>query len=105
MFNKYTEYILPEITDSEEAWKNFITQLIDKECEEVLHKINSDPLLQNITTPKQVENNLWKQISEYEKSGHCLIEFHNKSHYKSIEFDRFKTETGAPGRIANKKID
>lgn len=25
--------------------------------------------------------------------------------YKSIEFDRFKTETGAHGRIANKKVD
>ena len=52
---------------TKEEWKKYITQLIDKECEEVLHIINSDPLLQNITTPKQVKDNLWKQISEYEK--------------------------------------
>lgn len=67
MLKKNTEYIYPPSTDSDEEWKKFITQLMDKECEEVLHIINSDPLLQNITTPKQVKDNLWKQISEYEK--------------------------------------
>lgn len=78
MFNKYTEYCVPQMTDSEEAWKIFITQLIDKELEAILRKVNVDPLLKNIRIPKQLEKNLWKQIAEYEKSGHFLVEFHNK---------------------------
>lgn len=68
MLKEYTEYIIPPSTDSEEAWKKFITQLVVGELETILYQINLNPLLNNIKIPKQLEENLWKQINDYEDS-------------------------------------
>ncbi len=68
MLKKNTEYIYPPSTDSDEEWKKYITQLFDAELETILYQVNSNPLLKDVKIPKQLEENLWKQISDYENS-------------------------------------
>ena len=68
MLKKNTEYIYPPSTDSDEEWKKYITQLFDAELETILYQVNSNPLLKDVKIPKQLEENLWKQINDYEKS-------------------------------------
>ena len=67
MSKKNTEYIYPPTTDSDEEWKKFITQLFDAELETILYRVNSNPLLKDVKVPKKLEENLWKQINDYEK--------------------------------------
>ncbi len=68
MLKKNTEYIYPPSTDSDEEWKKYITQLFEGELETILYQVNSNPLLKDVKIPKQLEENLWKQISVYEDS-------------------------------------
>lgn len=68
MLKKNTEYIYPPSTDSDEEWKKYITQLFDAELETILYQVNSNPLLKDVKIPKQLKENLWKQINDYEKS-------------------------------------
>lgn len=68
MLKKNTEYIYPQSTDSDEEGKKHISQISDGELETILYQVNSNPLLKNVKVPKQLEENLWKQIKAYEKS-------------------------------------
>lgn len=48
-------------------WKEIITQAMEREAEEIMEEVNSDPAMKDVKAPEGMREELMQMINEYEK--------------------------------------
>ena len=50
-----------------DEWREIIAAAIEREADEILDEVNSDPSLKDVQAPEEIHDKLFEQIREYEK--------------------------------------
>lgn len=80
-----------------EEWKEIFDQEMEREAEEIMKEVNSDPTLKDVQAPPDLYDKIWKQIEEYERQKiydqlseedrECLLI--GKAHFRRRRINRY----------------